>query len=295
MIEYAPDSARRVYKELWGTWRRFAHTSVLGAVSAALLVALGLVAMLAYQVAPYDPLVADYSYMRMGPSLVHPLGTDLLGRDVLSRIIHGTRITLLVAFVAVVIGDGIGFTWGIVSGYVGGAVDTYSQRVLEVMMSIPTIILALLLLAVTGSGLLPIIVAIAVTRVPGATRVIRSSVLSVKEMPYVEAARAIGASPLRIMVRYVVPQCVAPLLVVFSVSLGGAVFTEAALSFLGLGIPPPHPSWGSMLSGIIAESFNPPWWLSVFPGVAITFTVLAFNLLGDALRDHLDPKLRGRL
>ncbi|MDP3064098.1 MAG: ABC transporter permease [Chloroflexota bacterium] len=231
----------------------------------------------------------------MGPSLVHPLGTDLLGRDVLSRIIHGTRITLLVAFVAVVIGDGIGFTWGIVSGYVGGAVDTYSQRVLEVMMSIPTIILALLLLAVTGSGLLPIIVAIAVTRVPGATRVIRSSVLSVKEMPYVEAARAIGASPLRIMVRYVVPQCVAPLLVVFSVSLGGAVFTEAALSFLGLGIPPPHPSWGSMLSGIIAESFNPPWWLSVFPGVAITFTVLAFNLLGDALRDHLDPKLRGRL
>jgi ABC-type dipeptide/oligopeptide/nickel transport system permease subunit len=283
-------------RKVWGSFYRFMRSSHLGAISTVLLVLIGAIAIFANQIAPWDPLDPDFKNMRVAPfNAGHLLGTDLLGRDILSRIIHGTRITLLVAFVSVFIGDAIGFTWGIVSGYLGGRFDMLSQRVVDVLMSFPGIILALMLLAVVGSGLTPVIIAIAVTRIPGSTRVIRSTVLSVKEATYVEAARAIGVSQWRIMARHVAPQCIAPLLVIFSASLGGAIFAEASLSFLGLGIPPPNPSWGSMLSGTIAEAFNPPWWLVWFPGMAITFTILAFNLVGDALRDHLDPKLRGKL
>jgi ABC-type dipeptide/oligopeptide/nickel transport system permease subunit len=157
------------------------------------------------------------------------------------------------------------------------------------------VILALLLLVALSAGIDTIIIAIAVTRVPGTTRVIRSVVLSIREMDYVTSARAIGASPTRIMIFHVAPQVVAPLLVIAAAGLGGAIFAEAALSFLGLGIPPPAPSWGYMLGGVLVTSFNPPWWLVVVPGLAITFTILALNLFGDALRDYLDPKLRGRL
>jgi len=245
--------------------------------------------------APYDPLVADYDNKEAPPNSTYWLGTDRLGRDLLSRLIHGAQITLLIAFVSVFVGDAIGFVWGVLSGYLGGKGDLFSQRVVDVLMSFPSIILALLLLAVLGRGLTPVIVAIAVTRIPGSTRVVRSVAMAAKEMAYVDAARAMGASPVRIMVRHIAPQCIAPLLVILSVSLGGAVFAEAALSFLGLGIPPPNPSWGSMLSGLILLTFNPPWWQMVFPGLAITLTVLSFNLLGDTLRDVMDPQLRGTL
>ena len=162
-------------------------------------------------------------------------------------------------------------------------------------MSFPSIILALLLLVVMGAGLETVIIAIAVTRIPGSQRVIRAVVLSVKETAYVEAARAIGASPLRVMARHISPQTYAPLIVVATTSLGGAIFTEASLSFLGLGIPPPSPSWGNLLGGLLLESLRPPWWLMIAPGVCITGTILAFNLLGDGLRDHFDPRLRGKL
>ena len=284
-----------LFKYLYGVTQRFTIASPMGSASALVLLLVVLLAVFAEYIAPQDPLRGNYGSLKDPPSLSHLAGTDNLGRDVLSRIIFGTQITLLVAFVSVGIGDSIGFSWGILSGYVGGRFDLITQRFLDVLISFPSVILALLLLVAMGAGLQTIIIAIAVTRIPGSTRVVRSVVLSVKETSYVDAARAMGASPLRIMVRHVSPQAIAPLLVVASASLGGAIFTEAALSFLGMGVPPPHPSWGNMLGGILTESFRPPWWLVIFPGVAITVTILAFNLFGDGLRDHLDPKLRGRL
>jgi ABC-type dipeptide/oligopeptide/nickel transport system permease subunit len=214
---------------------------------------------------------------------------------VLSRLIHGARISLFVAIVSTVLGKIIGLTWGILTGYIGGSFDLLSQRIIDVLLAFPGIILAMLLLAALGGGLVTVIIAITVLSVAGTVRVIRSVVLSVKEMTYVDAARAIGVPNARIMLRHVAPQTVAPLLVLFSASLGGAIFSEAALSFLGLGIPQPTPSWGNMLGGVLANQFRPQWWLVLFPGLTITFTILAFNLVGDALRDYLDPKLRGRL
>src|SRR6266700_866692 len=231
---------------------RFFRSSPLGGVCALLLLLLASVAVLADRLAPYNPLTANYGVIRDPPLARHVLGTDHLGRDVLSRIIFGARVTLLVAISSVLLGDTIGFIWGVASGYLGGRADLISQRVLDVLMSLPSLILALLLMAGLGAGLTTVIVAIAVTRVPLSSRVVRSMVLSVKELAYV----------------------------------------EAALSFVGVGVPPPTPSWGNMLGGVLAEAFKPPWWMVVFPGVAITVTILAVNLFGDALRDFLDPKLK---
>jgi ABC-type dipeptide/oligopeptide/nickel transport system permease subunit len=200
-----------------------------------------------------------------------------------------------VAITAVLLGDSLGFLWGISSGYLGGRFDMLSQRLVEILMSFPGLILALLLLVSLGSGLSTVIIAIAVTRIPSATRITRSVVLSIKETAYVEAAKMVGASQWRIMLRHISPQCMAPILVVVSLHLGAAIFAEAALSFLGLGIPPPNPSWGNMLGGVLAAAFRPPWWLVIFPGVAITLAILTANLVGDALRDYLDPKLKQRL
>ncbi|MCB0183274.1 MAG: ABC transporter permease, partial [Caldilineaceae bacterium] len=252
-----------------------------------------LMAIFAPQVAPYDPLEPTYS--EEGPSVVHLLGTDRLGRDVLSRIIFGARITLLVAFTSVLLGDTIGFLWGVASGYLGERFDLISQRVVDVLMSFPGLILALLLMVVLGAGLTTVIIAIAVTRIPSSTRITRSVVLTVKESAYVEAARCVGVPTWAVMLRHVAPQCIAPILIVATLHLGAAIFAESALSFLGMGIPPPAPSWGNMLGGVLAAAFRPPWWLVVFPGVAITISIMAANLIGDALRDFLDPKLRQRL
>ena len=201
--------------------------------------------------------------------------------------------TLFVAVVSVLLGDSTGLLWGIASGYLGGRFDLVSQRLLDTLLSFPGLILAMLLLVGLGAGLQTVIIAIAVTRVPLATRVIRSVVLSLRNLAYVEAARALGSSNLRIMALHILPQCIAPFLVIVSANIGVAITTEAALSFLGIGVPPPTPTWGNMLGGVLAESFKPPWWLVVYPGVFLTATVLAANLFGDAIRDFLDPKLRG--
>ena len=275
--------------------RRFAQSSVLGAGAAIVLVLVALIAVFAGLVAPSDPNAQDYSALLRTPSMDFPMGTDSLGRDTLSRVISGTQLSLFISVSAVALSKIIGFSWGIFSGYHGGRFDLLSQRLLDVLISFPSVILALLLLVALGAGVNTVIIAIAATGIAGTTRIIRSVALLVRESEYVLAARMIGASPVRIMLRHVAPQCVAPLLVVASASLGGAIFTEAALSYLGLGVPPPDPSWGNMLGGILVASFKPPWWLVVFPGCAITITILAFNLFGDALRDHLDPRLRGRL
>ena len=294
LAEIQPKRQSRIEALLENT-RRFARSSVLGTGAAVLLLFMVVVAIAAPVLAPEDPLKSDYGALLRTPSLEFPMGTDGLGRDTLSRVIMGTRLSLMVSVTAIVISKIIGFSWGVLSGYLGGRFDLLSQRLLDVLISFPSVILALLLLVALGAGVNTVIIAIAATGIAGTTRIIRSVALLIRESEYVLAARMIGASPARIMIRHVTPQCVAPLLVVASASLGGAIFTEAALSYLGLGIPPPDPSWGNMLGGILVASFKPPWWLVVFPGCAITLTILAFNLFGDALRDHLDPKLRGRL
>ena len=280
--------ARKMSTDFW-------VNSPIGYISGVFLIIFLLIGIFADFISPYGPLEAHYDAMKQPPSGEYWLGTDHMGRDLLSRVMHGTRVTMIEAFVAKFIADTIGLAWGIISGYLGGKFDLFSQRLIDILMSFPSIILALLLLVVMGAGLETVIIAIAVTRIPGSQRVIRAVVLSVKETAYVEAARAIGASPLRVMARHISPQTYAPLIVVATTSLGGAIFTEASLSFLGLGIPPPSPSWGNLLGGLLLESLRPPWWLMIAPGVCITATILAFNLLGDGLRDHFDPRLRGKL
>lgn len=282
-----------VMNKMFVAFKRFMRSSPIGAVAVLIWVLIIITAIFAPQIAPHDPLEPTYS--EEGPSAEHWLGTDRLGRDVLSRIIFGARITLLVAFTAVLIGDTIGFIWGIASGYLGSTFDLISQRLVDILMSFPGLILALLLLVALGAGLTTVIIAIAVTRIPSATRITRSVVLTIKESTYVEAARSIGVPTWAIMWRHVAPQCLAPILVVATLHLGAAIFAESALSFLGMGIPPPAPSWGNMLGGVLAAAFRPPWWLVVFPGVAITLAILSANLIGDALRDFLDPKLKQRI
>lgn len=283
----------------WQRLRRFAarfyRLSPMGTWSLAAWCLLILIALAAPLIAPYDPNMADYAAVRQGPTAAHPLGTDNLGRDILSRIIYGTRITLMVSLISVFAGDFLGFIWGIGSGFMGHRFDLLSQRIVDILMSFPSLILALMLLVVLGAGLETVIAAIAVTQIPSATRITRSVVLSVRESMYVEAARMIGVTNLGLMARHVAPQVLAPILVVVSLHLGGAIFAESALSFLGLGIPPPDASWGNMLGGVTAAAFRPPWWLVVFPGLAITFAIMTANLFGDALRDFLDPKLRQRI
>ena len=276
-----------------GGLRRFVRSEPLGTIAAVFLIALLLTAVFADQIAPYDPLVSDYSVSRSPPTAEHKFGADQLGRDTMSRIIHGARVSLFVALVAVLVGDSIGLALGVVSGFYGGRFDLISQRMLDVLLSFPGLILAMLLLVSLGAGLQTVIIAIAVTRIPLATRVIRSVVLSVRNLAYVEAARGLGGSNRRLMALHVLPQCIAPFLVIVSANIGVAITTEAALSFLGIGVPPPTPTWGNMLGGVLAESFRPPWWLVVYPGLFLTVTVLAANLFGDAVRDFLDPKLRG--
>jgi len=208
---------------------------------------------------------------------------------------YGLRISLVVSVASIALGVSVGVVWGVSSGYVAGTYDLLSQRLIEVLTSFPTLILAMLLSVALGPGLGTVIVAVGITQIPLATRVTRSVVLSVKQMQFVEAARCVGATAPRIMIRQIAPQCLAPVAVIATVNLGSAIFAEAALSFLGVGVPPPTPSLGNMLGGVLAQSFQPPWWLVIFPGAAIAVTVLAANLLGDALRDFLDPRLLSRL
>ncbi len=274
---------------------RFLRASPLGTAAAVLVVVAVVLAIFAAQLAPYDPLRNDYTAARQSPSAQHLLGTDNLGRDVLSRIIYGLRVSLIVSVASILLGVSVGVVWGVTSGYAAGTYDLLSQRLIEVLSSFPTLILAMLLSVGLGPGLGTVIVAVGITQIPLATRITRSVVLSVKQTQFVEAARCVGASPARIMARQIAPQCVAPVAVIATLNLGTAIFAEAALSFLGVGVPPPTPSLGNMLGGVLAQSFQPPWWLVIFPGAAIALTVLAANLLGDTLRDFLDPKLIARL
>jgi len=267
----------------------------VGAISGLAILGIVFVAVFAPYVATHHPTeYADFRALREAPGPAHWMGTDDIGRDLYSRVVHGARISLFVALVAVLVGDLVGAAWGVASGYIGGRLDIYSQRFLELLMSFPTLILAMILVLAMGAGVWTVIVAISITRIPLSVRVIRSVTLSVKENAYVDAAQAIGASSGRVMIRHIAPQCVAPWLVLATAHLGSVIILEASLGFLGVGVPMPTATWGNMLGGPVAAGLIPRWWMVVFPGLAITVTVLAFNLFGDSIRDALDPKLRGR-
>jgi peptide/nickel transport system permease protein len=269
---------------------RFARRNPLSIAGGLVGLAIVLVALFAPWMAPRDPLKANFARMNKPPDAHAYFGTDQVGRDTLSRVIYGARTSLFVAFAAVLLGTTTGSLWGVACGYLGGRFDLVSQRIMEVMQAFPDLILAMAISMAIGTGLPAVIVAIAITRIPFGGRVIRSVALTVREMQYVEAGRASGASALRIMSLHVLPQCVAPYLVLATTHLGVAIVIEAALGFLGVGVPPPTPTWGNMLADAIT-ALIPPWWLVLFPGLAITITVLAFNLCGDGIRDTLDPRL----
>jgi ABC-type dipeptide/oligopeptide/nickel transport system permease subunit len=282
----ASPAHRSVARELFA----FARRNPLSAAGGLVALFIVFVALAAPLIAPREPLKADFRRMSKPPDAQSFFGTDQVGRDTLSRVIYGARTSLFVAFSAVLLGTTVGSLWGVACGYLGGRFDLMSQRVMEILQAFPDLILAMAISMAIGTGLPAVIVAIAITRIPFGGRVIRSVALSVREMPYVEAARASGASATRIMTLHVLPQCVAPYLVLATTHLGVAIVIEAALGFLGVGIPPPTPTWGNMLADAIT-ALIPQWWLVLFPGAAITVTVLAFNLLGDGIRDTLDPKL----
>jgi peptide/nickel transport system permease protein len=278
-------------------WRTLIRRKPLGAISAVILCGLIATAALAPLIAPYDPYRFNLNERGL-PIRLHPpdatflFGTDTHGRDVLSRIIYGARVSLIVGFLSVAIGTLAGTLIGLVSGYWEGGIDQALQRLVDTLMAFPGIVLALAVLSVFGQSLLNIILVIGLVIAPGASRVVRGTVLSVKHNTYVDAARAAGASSWRIILRHILPNVFAPILIIASVWLGNAIVIEAALSFLGLGTPPPTPTWGGMLSGEGRRSLETAPYLAIFPGLAISIVVLAFNMFGDAVRDLLDPRLR---
>ncbi len=256
------------------------------------ILVLVLMAALAPVIAPYDPIQPNVQRMRLAPDSQNWTGTDIVGRDVTSRLIYGARASLFIAVSSVVVGTLIGGVWGLISGFFGGRFDLFSERFVEILLALPGLILAYLLVLVLGANFWTVIGALAISRVPTVVRVIRSVALSVRESMYVDAALIIGASQARIIWKHIAPQCIAPLIVLITVDIGGVIIAEASLSYLGVGIAPPTPSWGRML-GDANPTLYPMWWLVAFPGLLITLTVLAFNLFGDGIRDALDPRLRG--
>ena len=265
----------------------------LGAVGALILFAAVLVAISAPLISPYDPEISDRTSRLTPPDLRHFFGTDHIARDVFSRVIYGSRVSLLVGFVAVVTSTVFGTALGVASAYFGKTLDLLLQRLVDSLQALPGLVLALTLMAAMGPSLTAVIIAITTVRIPGTVRTVRSVALSVKSSQYSEAARAIGASDWRIMFYHITPNCMAPVIVVGSAVLGGAIVTEASLSFLGLGVPPNIPTWGNMLGQSQERYIAAGPWTSVFPGLALTITAFGINLLGDALRDILDPRLRG--
>ena len=275
-----------------GTWRLIKEKP-LGAVGAVIVLILLFCAAFAPWIAthPYDQ--ANVRYRLKPPSAQFYLGTDNLGRDLFSRIIYGAQISVTVGFGAVGIGTMLATAIGVGSGYFGGKFDVFMQRLVDAWMAFPFLVVLLSVMAILGPGLFEVILSLGVLSAANSSRIIRSAALSAKENQYVEAARAVGASHLRIILRYILPNVMATIIIIATVSLGFAILAESALSFLGLGVPPPYPSWGEMLSGSGRSYMHKAPWMATWPGVAISLAVFGFNMLGDALRDLLDPRLRG--
>ena len=272
----------------------FCKRKPLGAVGAVLLFAFVGVAVLAPALATHDPDLNNYRARVKPPSAAHWFGTDGFGRDIYSRVVHGARLSMYVGVLATLLGTTLGALAGLLSGFCGGRIDQFIQRCADVMFTLPGLILAMAIVTMLGPSMFNVIIAIAIPRLPNTNRVIRSAVLSAKESLYVEASRAIGCRPWRIMLRHLLPNVTAPYIVVATAGLSGAILVEASLSFLGLGVPPPAPSWGRMLSVEGMRYFETAPWMAIFPGIFISAAVFGANLFGDALRDALDPKLRGR-
>ena len=271
---------------------RIARRKPLGAVALLVIIVLVVTAAGANVVSPYPPNEQHYEDILVSPTGSYLLGTDDLGRDLLSRIIFGARVSLFVGFFSVLIGVAHGTWWGSVSGYFGGRLDYFVQRVMDAFMAIPFLVLALTLVAMAGASLRNVIIALGFALTPATNRIVRGTVLSAKENQYVEAARVIGCGNLRTLFRHILPNVFAPIIVIATVFLGSAIIAEASLSFLGMGSPPPNTSWGSILSQSGRQFLERAPWIAIFPGAAIALVVLSFNLLGDALRDILDPRLR---
>jgi len=272
---------------------RFCRRKPLGAVGGLIVLTLLVMAGFAEWIAPYayDQQIPDARLKPPGREFL--FGTDNVSRDIFSRIVYGARVSVTVGFLTVLLGNVAATTIGITSGYFRGRYDIVVQRLVDAWQAFPALIIILSLLAVLGPGMLNVILALSILVAAGASRVIRSATLSVVEHPYIEAARAMGAGHVRVIVRHVLPNVTATIIVIATIGLGGVILAESALSFLGYGVPPPHPSWGSMLSGSgRTYMYNAPW-IAIWPGVAISMVVFGFNMLGDALRDVLDPRLRG--
>ena len=276
-----------------GNFFLFCREKPLGALAAALLLIMVLAAAFAETLATHDPIRTDAEHTLARPDRIHRFGTNNLGRDIYSRIMYGARVSLAVGIASTLLGAVFGGIIGVVSGYFGGWLDLMTQRMTDILQGLPLLILALVMAAALGPSIGNVIVAISVPIIPRAQRVIRSSVLAIREFAYIEAARALGTGHLRIAFRHVLPNTIGPFIVLMTAQFGSAILVEAALSFLGLGVPEPYPSWGRMLSVSAAEFAQKAPWMVLFPGTAISLVVFASNLLGDAVRDKLDPRLRG--
>jgi len=275
---------------------RFVQRQPLGALGSCIVLGMLVLAIFAPWIAPYLPqeFIEGGSARLQPPSLRFLMDTDNLGRDILSRVIHGARLSMLVGFISTFFGTGIGALLALLTAYWGGKWDLMAQRLMDILWAFPSLVIAIVIIAILGRNTTNLITAIAIVVIPSTARVVRSAVLVVKETEYVQAARAVGANQWRIMFRYIAPNCMAPYLIIATASLGGAIITEASLSFLGLGVPPPAPSWGRDLFGSAQKFAELAPWMPIMPGIAISLTVYGFNLFGDAIRDILDPRLRGR-
>ena len=272
----------------------FVWTKPLGAAGALIILMMLFVAVLAHLLAPYDPYLGDYAAQFARPQAEHWLGTDEFGRDVLSRIMYGARIALFVGFTASFAGCSLGALLGVLSAYCGGTLDLLLERVMDVLLAFPQLILALAVASILGPAVPNVVIAVAIPIIPRAARVVRATALAVKENQYVEAVHALGASQRRVVLQHILPNVMAPYIILLTAQLGSAILAEAALSYLGLGAAEPTPSWGLMLSGSAPSYAEKAPWIGLFPGIAISLAVFGFSLFGDSLRDALDPKLRGR-
>jgi len=289
----AAPAVMRPRDSTWTVVWRFIRKKPLGAAGGVLMLVMLVTALLANVLETHDPIATNAGATLAKPSEEHWLGTDHLGRDIYSRIVHGARVSLIVGIGSTLLGSVLGGIIGLLSGYAGGKTDLIAQRLLDILQGLPLLVLALVMSASLGPSIQNVIIAISIPIVPRASRVIRASVLSIREMQYIEAARALGLRHLRIAFRHVLPNTVGPFIVLVTAQLGAAILVEAALSFLGLGVPEPYPSWGRMLSVSAAEYAQKAPHLVLFPGIAISLAVFGSNLFGDALRDTLDPRLRG--
>ncbi len=272
----------------------FCVSELLGTFGMILVLLMALAAVAAPWLAPYDPTSNDFGAMTEAPSWAHWLGTDQFGRDLLSRILFGAQTAMIVGFTCAFVGGFAGLVLGVGSAYFGGRIDLIFQRILDVIMAFPLIILALAVVSIFGTGVHNVIIAITIPLIPRCARVVRSSALAIREVPYVDAARACGFGHWRIILRHMIPNVMAPFLIVITAFVGQAILAEASLSYLGLGVQEPTPAWGLMLQGGAEEYASTAPWIAIFPGLAIALTVFGISLFGDALRDALDPKLRGR-